>query len=143
MTEVSFHFNAPDRFEYASRLLRKALRKGSKVAVAAPAATLSRLDRALWSFDPIEFIPHIVVHDAAQVCARLMDTPVWLVEQPAAAPHRDVLVNLGEELPEGFESFLRVVEIVSTDEAERRAARVRWKHYVARGYQVLKHEVTS
>ena len=143
MTEVSFHFNAPDRFEYASRLLRKALRKGSRVAVVAPPPTLERLDKALWRFEETEFIPHLLVRDAAQVAPRLRDTPVWLVEQPADAPHRDVLVNLGAELPHGFESFLRVVEIVSRDEEERLAARARWKHYQSRGYELLRHEVPA
>lgn len=141
MTEVTFHFNAPDRLEYASRLLRKALRKGSRVAVAAPAATLSALDRVLWTFDPIEFVPHLLVRDAQAVAPRLRDTPVWLIERAEAAPHREVLVNLGEEPPAGFESYVKLIEIVSTDDAERRAARLRWKHYQTRGYAVQGHEV--
>jgi DNA polymerase-3 subunit chi len=51
-----------------------------------------------------------------------------------------VLVYLGDEPAEGFESYARLIEIVSTDEAEREAARRRWKHYAARGYAIQKHE---
>ena len=141
MTEVSFHFNVPDRLSYACRLLRKATRQGARVTVAAPPATLAQLDRALWTFDPLEFVPHVRVVPGVAVAPRLRDTPVWLVEQTADAAHRDVLLNLGLEPPGGFESFARVIEIVSTDADERSSGRERWKHYAARGYEIQRHEV--
>jgi DNA polymerase-3 subunit chi len=56
------------------------------------------------------------------------------------APHHDVLVNLGQATPDGFESFARLIEIVPVDEAERLAARQRWKHYATRGYAIDRHE---
>jgi len=34
-----------------------------------------------------------------------------------------------------------VIEIVSSDEHDRQAARQRWKHYATRGYLIEKHEV--
>ena len=34
MTEISFHFNVPDKLAYACRLLRKAVNAGNKVVVA-------------------------------------------------------------------------------------------------------------
>ena len=58
MTEIAFHVNVPDRLAYACRLLRKAVRQGARVAVTAPPATLRGLDRALWTFEPTEFVPH-------------------------------------------------------------------------------------
>lgn len=143
MTEVSFHFNVPDAMHYACRLLRKATRQGSRVTVTGQGATLTALDRALWVFEPTEFIPHLVLRPGAAPAERLRATPVCLVEDPAQALHHDVLVNLGAEPPRGFESFERVIEIVSTDEADRAAARLRWKHYSARGYAIVRHEVGS
>src|SRR5882672_5748471 len=117
MTEVQFHFNVPDRLLYACRLLRKALRSGaSGVAVSAPAATLTRLDRTLWTFDPQEFIPHVLVRRGDSVPARLERTPIWLVEQAEQGARHPVLVHLGEEPATAFESFSRLIEIVSTDE---------------------------
>jgi DNA polymerase III subunit chi len=141
MTEVSFHFNVPDRLLYACRLLRKATRKGAHVVVTAPAATLALLDRALWTFDPLEFVPHVRVLPGATPAPRLRDTPVWLVEQTADAARHDVLLNLGLEPPGGFESFARVIEIVANDEQERSSGRARWKHYAGRGYEIRRHEV--
>lgn len=144
MTEVQFHFNVPDRLLYACRLLRKALKSGvTGVSVSGSAATLGRLDRTLWTFDPQEFIPHLLVRDAQTPAPRLRRTPIWLVEDAAQGAHHPVLVHLGDEPAAGFESFARLIEIVSTDGEEREAARRRWKHYAGRGYAIVKHEVRT
>ncbi len=130
----------PDRTEYACRLLRKAARQGAKVVVSGPGEVLSGLDRALWSFDPTEFVPHAMLRSNEPVPARLRDTPVWLLENCAEAVHHDVLLNLGSEAPAGFESFARLIEIVSVDdEGDRAAARARWKYYASRGYMIVRH----
>jgi len=104
---------------------------------------LAGLDRLLWTFDPIEFLPHVLRRRGAPVPAHLRTTPIWLTEDPADATHHKVLVNLGREVPAGFESFERVIEIVSGEEGDRQAARLRWKHYAARGYSIQKHEVAA
>ena len=143
MTEISFHFNVPDRTEYACRLLRKALRKGAQVVVTGAPPVLAELDRALWSFDPLEFVPHVMPRPGQELAPRLRTTPVWLVADLAQAGHHDVLVNLHDDAPAGFESFARVIEIVTPIEADRAAARQRWKHYATRGYAIEKHEVAA
>jgi DNA polymerase-3 subunit chi len=144
MTEVQFHFNVPDRLHYACRLLRKALRAGTPgIAVTAPAATLSRLDRTLWSFDPQEFLPHVLLRAGGVLPERMRRTPIWLVEHAEQAAQHPVLVHLGDEPAEGFESFSRLIEIVSTDAQEREAARLRWRHYAARGYAIEKFEAVA
>ena len=57
-------------------------------------------------------------------------------------PHEDVLLNLGAQVPEGFERFGRVVEVVSAqDEADRGQARVRWRQYQAQGYGIVRHDL--
>ena len=147
MTEIQFHFNVPDRLFYACRLLRKALRSGaSGVTVSGAAPTLSRLDRTLWTFDAVEFIAHrrVGAEDLAAggaSAARLKRTPIWLVEDAGQGVHHPVLVHLGEEPARGFESFKRLIEIVSTDAGERDAARRRWKHYAGRGYELQRFDV--
>jgi DNA polymerase-3 subunit chi len=143
MTEITFHFNVPDRPGYACRLLRKATRSGAQVVVTAPAPELAGLDKLLWTFADTEFVPHLLQRRGAKVPAHLQATPVWLAEDPADAMHHQVLVNLGRDVPQGFESFDRVIEIVSGDDDDRQAARARWKHYASRGYAIQKHEVAA
>lgn len=143
MTEVAFHFNAPDKLAYTCRLLRKAYRARARVVVTGEAALLQELDRVLWTFEPLEFVPHVRAPVAARVAERQRGTPVWLLDSAADAPHHDVLVNLGPGLAQGFESFKRLIEIVSSTADDRQAARVRWKHYADRGYNIERHEVAA
>jgi DNA polymerase-3 subunit chi len=143
VTEVSFHFNVPDRMAYACRLLRKAVRRGAKVVVCAPGDILSRLDRQLWVFEPLDFVPHVHARPGQAPAPRLRDTPVWLSEQVREVPHHDVLLNMGDELVDGFESFARVIELVSQDGEDRQAGRARWKHYSDRGYAITRHDVAQ
>jgi len=143
VTEVMFHTRVADRLDYACRLLRKAYAQGASVVVCAPPATLTRLDSMLWHGEPTAFVPHVHVAADASVSQDLRGTPIWLVERHEQAPHHGVLVNLGDELVPGFESFERVIEIVPEDEAPKQAARRRWKHYADRGYVLRQHEARS
>lgn len=139
MTEVSFHFNAPDKVNYACRLLRKATGAGKRVIVTGEADTLRTLDTSLWTFSPLDFIAHC--SGAAASPDLLAASPVVLADSAREVPHREVLVNLGTEVPAGFESFERLIEVVSQDEGDRQLARRRWKHYADRGYAIVKHDL--
>ena len=141
MTEISFYFNAPSRTAYACRLLRQAQRQGMSLAVVGSGDALAELDRELWSFGAAEFVPHHRTERVADVPERLRARTVWLGENPLDAPVHDVLVNLGDAPPKGFETFARMFEVVSSDDADRVAARERWKAYAHRGYPIKRHEV--
>jgi len=55
-----------------------------------------------------------------------------------------VLLNLEDEVPDGFGRFARLIEVVSaTDEADRAAARRRWKHYLQRGFALERHDLVA
>ena len=143
MTEIRFHFNVPSRTAYACRLLRKAARQASPIAVTGPEDRLAELDRELWAMAPAEFVAHAWTRDAETVPASLRAGLVWLAPDPLAAPVHQALLNLGDTMPRGFESFQRLIELVSTDPDDRAAARERWKGYAGRGYAIDRHEVTA
>ena len=143
MTEIRFHFNVPSRTGYACRLLRKAARQASPIAVTGPEDRLAELDRELWAMAPAEFVAHAWTRDAGTVPASLHAGLVWLAPDPLAAPVHQALLNLGDAMPRGFESFQRLIELVSTDADDRAAARERWKGYAGRGYAIDRHEVTA
>ena len=136
MTEITFHVNTPDKVGYACRLLRKAWGAGSKVAVTAEPDLLRELDAALWTFSPVDFIPHCYEADEGQ----RERTPIVLVDSARSAPHVEVLLNLGTGVPEGFERFERLIELVSTDPSDLQQGRQRWKHYASRGYDMKRHD---
>lgn len=139
MTEVAFHFNAPDKLAYACRFARKVQRSGSRLVIAAPPQALATLDKMLWNLGPQDFVAHCT-QDADE--SQLRVSPVVLAVDPGAAPHQDVLLNLHTAVPQGFERFERVVEVVSAqDEADRSGARTRWRFYASRGYAIVRHDL--
>ncbi|HVZ43260.1 MAG TPA: DNA polymerase III subunit chi [Ramlibacter sp.] len=139
MTEIAFHFNAPGKLAYACRLTRKAVGTGARVVVTGKREQLRQLDVELWTFSPLEFIAHC---HAAQAAPQVLEaSPVVLAESPRTAPHQEVLVNLGHTVPEGFERFERLIEVVTVDEEDRIEARARWKHYADRGYAIKRHDL--
>ena len=135
VTEVAFHFGAPDKVAYAVRLLRKAVGTGARVLVLADTETLQRLDAALWSNAATDFLPHCFASAPAQALAL---SPVVLADDglgPGGAP-LGVLVNLGAAMPQAFERHPRVIEVVSLDEDDRQQARQRWKTYTTQGFAI-------
>ncbi len=137
MTEVLFHFNVPEKLGYACRLLRKAYGSGARVGVVGDGPTLQALDKELWSFSALDFVPHC---GAAAKPHMLAASPVVLSTDCARVPHAQVLLHLGDEVPPGFERFERLIEIVSEDDVDRARARVRWRHYADRGYALRRHD---
>jgi len=138
VTEIDGHYNMPDKLGYACRLLRKAVgAHGARLVVVADAALLDAIDQALWKLSPSEFIAHCRIDDASFIVER---SPVVLADGAAASlPDRPILVNLGVELPPRFERFERLIDIVGSDDADRQAGRVRWRHYKDRGYAIRTH----
>jgi len=139
VTEVAFHFNAPDSLAYACRLLRKAVGSGAKVVVTGPPDTLRELDALLWTFSATDFVPHCLADSESHVVAA---SPVILATSIASTAHQQVLLNLGRLVPEGFDRFERVIELVGQDEQQRQIARARWKQYTDRGYAITRHDLT-
>jgi DNA polymerase-3 subunit chi len=138
--EVAFHTGEADKLLYACRLLRKAWRSGARVAVSGEAAELQRLDQALWTFEPQEFVPHRRLRRDEAVPASLQRTPIWLLDPGAEPPAGcEVLVNLGPERRTGDEAFRRIVELVSAEPADAQAGRRRWKQYEAQGWPIRHH----
>jgi DNA polymerase III subunit chi len=140
-TDISFHFNIPERMAYVCRLLRKAWRQQAQVVVLGPSDVLTALNRQLWLFEPLEFVPHARLEPGAVMPPHLKPTPIWLLENTSEAPTHEVLLNLCNDVPSGFERFSRLIEVVTTHEAECASARLRWKHYAQLGYSMTRHEV--
>lgn len=140
MAEVLFYTGVADRLPFVCRLLRKVQLSGARVAVVGPSAALDRLDAALWSFEPTEFVPHLRLRGET-VPSRLARTPVLLAEAAGPEAGDDVLLNLGAELVPGFERFRRVLEVVSRDAQQMQSGRERFRQYKGQGHAVVHHEV--
>lgn len=139
MTDVAFHFGAPDKLEYACRLLRKAVGSGAQVTVVADETDLQQLDADLWAISPTDFLPHCL--SGADVFMQKKCPVVLASDIGGVVVQKQVLVNLAPAVVSGFEKFSRVIEVVSTDEQDRDLARQRWMHYKALGYTMTRHDL--
>jgi DNA polymerase III subunit chi len=141
MTEIAFHVNAPDKLDYACRLLRATQKKSAQVLVLGQMDALKSLSAKLWALSTTEFLPHCLADAAPEV---VVHSPIVLsVELPSSSPDSQVLLNLGAVLPAGFERFERLIELVGQDSDDLQAARTRWKHYKDRGYALSRYDVVS
>ncbi len=138
MTEVAFHFNLPDPTHYLCRLLRKVVGVGKKALVLLPPTRVAELDQLLWTFSQEDFLPHARSSDVASVCQR---SPVLLATGMCDPGHSQVLINTLAGVPEGFERFERVIELVGPSDEERLAARQRWRAYAQQGYGLVRHDL--
>jgi DNA polymerase-3 subunit chi len=139
VTDLAFHFGAPDKLAYACRLARKAVGSGAKVVLVVEAGAIAQLDADLWALSATDFLPHCVATAGGAVQGR---SPVVLVTAAEQAPdHSGVLVNLTNTVPAGFERFDRLIEVVSTDAEDRNIARGRWRYYTEQGYPITRHDL--
>ena len=137
MTDVAFHTGIANPLDYACRLLRKAYRSGARVAVHAEPALLDRLDQALWTFEPLEFVPHVMLPRDATDPGRVALSPIVLVKGAGATPAqcRIGVTLAGHDVPD-VGAFDRLIAIVGVDDAQREAGRQRWRDYQRAGHAV-------
>ena len=139
MTGVDFYFNAADKLQVACRLAGKALAQGKRLLIYAPQAeTAQSIDRLLWTWPATGFVPHCRAGDALAA-----ETPVLIAAEADAAAPCDILLNLAGETPPAFERFERLLEVVARDDADRQAARERYRFYRERGYRVADHDLAG
>jgi DNA polymerase-3 subunit chi len=137
LTDVAFHTGIANPLDYACRLLRKAYRSGARVAVLGEPALLDRLDQALWTFEALEFVPHVVLPRDGADAGRVALSPIVLVKGDAAAPADcRIGVTLAGHAVADVGAFDRLIAIVGLDPEQREAGRLRWREYERAGHAV-------
>lgn len=137
-TRIEFHFNVHDGRLHTCRLLRKVLGQGLQAVVTGDESDLQALDGLLWSFSALDFLPHRWAGQAQD------GSPITLAPDLAqVTPGQAVLVNLGHQVPAGFQSWPRLLEIVTLEDPARAAARQRWRHYSGLGYSLGQYDLSK
>lgn len=139
MTDIAFHFGAPDKWAYACRLLRKASASGARVQVLVPEFMVAKLDADLWGVSATEFVTHCT--GAADTSVKNRSAVLLVSDMAQTTSSRQVLVNLGDAVPSQFDTFERMIEVVGQEEADRLGARTRWKRYTELGYSITRHDL--
>lgn len=121
----------------ACRLADKAYRLGHTVYLfASSEARAAMLDDLLWTFRQDSFVPH-----ERYPLTGTEGSPVLIGTAPPAEVAAQVLINCTDALPEGFERFERVVELVDQRPEVLAQSRVRFKQYRERGCAPETHKL--
>ena len=150
------------RLLLACRLAEKAYRLGHRIYIhASSAAQAENLDELLWTFRQGSFVPHAVYPGAAQdnspvllgwgesahrILSALGSPPGPTAAQdnrnPDATEGPDtLLINLAPEVPECFEQFHRVAEVVDQEPETLVASRRKFRYFREQGYQPEFHKL--
>jgi len=142
VTRVDFYVlrsaNASETQRTACRIAEKAYRLGQKVYLhTGSQQSAESVDQLLWVFRDGSFVPH----DLADSTSAGSTAVVIGHDREPDPAHRDLLINLADEVPLFFSRFERVAEIVGGDEQQRIIARERFRFYRDRGYSLNTHEL--
>ena len=143
MTQVDFHFNAPDKLPYVCRLLRKASGQGRRVGVLADQETTHLLNQLLWNLNASDFVTHCLISDSPGLLehSSVIFASNW--EDLSALRQLDVFLNLNDLPPSKLDGIARLIEVVGPEERDKTSARQRWKHYSQLGFQINRYDLTS
>lgn len=139
MTKVEFFFNVPDKLAKAAELCERAVAKGRQLMVFTQDTAMSeQMRQQLWQLSDTSFLPSAGPNDVeSQHVAIIVDADGKHLLQD------DILINLQADFPPFFSRFRYLVEMVGLEEADKAAARTRYKFYRDRGYQVKTTDVAA
>jgi DNA polymerase III subunit chi len=144
MARIDFAFGATERVTQACQTsLRQYLAGQPLIVYCTDSGRLKAFDQKLWAVDEAAFVPHVAADDPEAA-----DTPIWLVSSDlpsalARAPAKAWLLNLDDDCPPGIDNVPRILEIVSDDDADKAAARERWRMYQAAGHDVKSFRLSA
>ncbi len=99
---------------------------------------LDEYDDLLWSLWPEEFLPHAHVE-----LPEASESPIVLIHEDVKLASHTLLLNLDDEPPSFFARFVRLFEVVSTDDDDRQKARARFSFYRDRGYAINNYDLSK
>ncbi len=138
MENVHFYvIKSGHRDRIACQIVEKAVAQGHRVHVrVADRQAAETMDTQMWTFRDQSFLAHSL-GESPSPHIRVTIHDEWLPQE------RDVLVNLADDLPEDYESFQRVAEIVGPDDASKTHGRARFRQYRELGFEPELHEIAK
>ncbi|HRX71365.1 MAG: DNA polymerase III subunit chi [Candidatus Competibacteraceae bacterium] len=141
MSRIDFYV-LPDQKEngralLACRLAEKAYRLGHTVYLfMSSEARAAAQDDLLWTFRQDSFVPHERYPLTGE-----QNSPVLIGMASPVEVNAQVLINCTEALPEGFEHYERIVELVDSRTEVLAKSRERFRQYRERGFNPETHKL--
>ena len=122
----------------ACKLAEKAWRLDNSVYIhTRDSAEAERLDELMWVFRDGSFVPHGLAEGRDGTEA----SPIIIGCKTDDVEARDLLINLGNDIPAFAEGFPRVAELVTSDEQCRSLSRQRYAAYRDQGHELNTHNL--
>jgi len=138
VTRVEFFFNVDDKLAKTSELCAKALAKGRELMVFTPGVAMNEaVQAALWQHSATSFLA------SSDDAACTMPSPITVSHEHERLTKDDVLINLHDQHPPFFSRFRYLVELVGSAEDDKAAARVKFRFYRDRGYDIKSTDLAA
>ena len=123
---------------FCCQLADKVVKMGNTVFVKTQDEAATRqMDDIMWTFSDNSFLPHTVQGDRED-----SDAPV-VIGHGAGTATGYLLINLSDQLPENFQNFERIAEIVNDVPQVLASGRARYSTYKNNACPLHYHEITS
>lgn len=139
--EVAFYILPDDtqaaRLQFACSLIEKAHEEKENVYIHAPNEAIAHeIDEKLWAYRDNSFIPHGLVNEKISP-----PPPIQIGFELKPSGRHTLLINLCDEIPDFFQHFRRITEIIIANDNQRELARARFKQYRANACALTTHKL--
>ena len=134
MTHIEFIFNVVDKTKLAIVLTEHLIKRNRSVLIyfedqsAIDDFSLSLLEKEL-------FMPHLIEENTFLNKLSLTESKLDLMD--------DTLINFTSKEIQGFSRYLKMYELVSHDDEDKKSARERYRFYKDCGYQIDSMDVSN
>lgn len=130
---------AKARLILACRLIEKAYKNQHRVYINTEnEAEAHQLDEMLWTYREDSFLPHNIYGEGPEPTP-----PIQIGFAVTPEKHRDILINLSNQVPSFFEQFNRVLEIVANEPDMQARSRENYRVYRTQGYEITTHKLQT
>lgn len=133
-TRVDFYLlsqtQVQERYLYICRLARKAYNHSNQIYIHCDNEQQARIiDELLWTFHDTSFIPHQLIIAADSTASSTIKAPIAIGYQTSQHIFNDVLINLNQNVPDFFQKYKRILEIVCNEQQAKQFAREHFRYY--------------
>ena len=138
MTRIEFYSNVADKQQLLTSLVEKAFFKQRQMTIfTEDVDSAARVSECLWQDKPSSFLPNVMVqHPHVDTAPIVIACKKNAVNQIDTVKQDELLINLTAQEPPFFSRFIHLIEIVGNEESDKSNARLRYKFYRDRGYEI-------
>ena len=129
MTNIKFFFNVESKIDLVFSLIPERLnKKRNSLIYCSNDIQLNHLSDKLWGDSSDCFFPHEENNHHNLNKITLSNKSIEWMD--------DTIINISSKMVDGFNRYLNLFEIVSTDEEDKKLARLRFQYFKDRGYRI-------